>query len=153
VFERFVFWLYTNKITDGALASSPDIMVNLWLFADRRDIPLVVNEMIDALHVDIARSWIMPTNQIENIYENTSEGSALRRMLMWSMSSTSDARILKAEFCVEKWPREALMDMLRLVMATRPAPVTSQVQCGKASMCPTYHIHEYGATCTNKTNK
>jgi hypothetical protein len=40
-------------------------MIDLWLFGDRRDIPLLMNEMIDALHVDIADRWLVPSDCLQ----------------------------------------------------------------------------------------
>lgn len=136
VFGGFVLWLYTNKITDESLASKSTVITDLWLFADRRDIPLLMNEMIDALHLDMTVHWTMPTGRISKIYESTSSGSALRRMIMWSMSRTYDATLLEMNG-VKEWPQEALLDMLRLVLDDRPTSLLFKgpVQKGQHVSC------------------
>ena len=149
VFERFVHWLYTNKITDDTQKAGFGIIIDLWLFADRREIPLLMNEMIDALHKEIADSWLMPTLCLHKAYENTTEGSSLRRMLMWTMSRILRADMFDGEYA-DRWPRPALLDMVRLVLAERPAPTLSQDQYKKVKMCPLYHVHEEGASCKDK---
>lgn len=149
VFERFVHWLYTNKITDDTQKAGFRIIIDLWLFAYRRNIPLLMNEMIDALHKEIADSWLMPTDRLHKAYENTAEGSSLRRMLMWTMSRTLRADMFDGEYA-DRWPRPALLEMVRLVLAERPAPTLSQDQYKKVKMCPLYHVHEEGASCKDK---
>lgn len=149
VFERFVHWLYTNKITDDQRKSEFRIIIGLWLFADRRDIPLLMNEMIDALHKEIANSWLMPTDFLHKVYESTTKGSALRRMLMWTMSRIMRADMFNGDYA-ERWPRTALLDMVKLVLAERPAATMTQDQYKKVKMCPLYHVHEEGALCAEK---
>lgn len=149
VFRNFVLWLYTNEVADDMLKSGHSIIVDLWLFADRRDIPLLMNEMINALHLRIADRWIMPIDCLPKVYMDTTEGSALRRMLAWSMSRTMDAGLLEG-FHGTRWPQEALTDVLRLILADRSAPPLSQYQYKSERMCPTYHVHEDGASCTDE---
>lgn len=149
VFKNYVQWLYTNKISDDALNSGQSIIIDLWLFADRRDIPLLMNEMIDALHLMIADSWIMPIDCLHTIYMNTMEGSALRRMLAWSMSRTMDEGLLEGPYGTS-WPQEALMDVLRLIVADRLRPTLPQYLYKSERMCPTYHVHEDGASCADE---
>jgi hypothetical protein len=149
VFKRFFLWLYTNKITDDTLEPAYSIAIDLWLFADRRNIPLLMNEMINTLHQYITGRWTLPVFYIHKVYENTNEGSTLRRSLMWSMSRTMEP-VKFHNHQVENWPREALSDMLRLVLADRPASSLSKDQHKNANMCPAYHVHEDGALCTDK---
>lgn len=146
MFERFVHWLYTSKITDDTRNASSSIIIDLWLFADRRDIPLLMNEMIDALQLDIVNRWVVPIDHLHKIYENTTEQSALRHILAWSLSRLIDANIFRTN--VERWPQEACVDMLRLVLADRSAPILSKDQYQKVKICPDYHVHEEGASCT-----
>jgi hypothetical protein len=43
-----------------------------------------------------------------------------------------------------------MLDMVRLVLAERPAPTLTKDLYKKVDMCPTYHVHEEGASCTDK---
>lgn len=149
VFKNYVQWLYTNKISDDALNSGHSIIIDLWLFADRRDIPLLMNEMIDALHLMIADSWIMPIDYLPTIYMNTIEGSASRRMLAWSMSRTMGEGLLEGPYGTS-WPQEAMMDVLRLIVADRLRPTLPRHLYKSETMCPTYHVHENGASCADE---
>lgn len=79
---------------------------------------------------------------------DTTEGSALRRLLAWTLSRTIGANLLEGYYGT-MWPQEALMDVLRLVLADRSAPNLSQTHYKAVSMCPTYHVHEDGISCTD----
>lgn len=125
VFERFYLWLYTNEITDDTLKPGHSITIDLWLFADSRDIPLLMNEMINALHLRIADHWILPIDCLSKVYLNTTEESALRRMLMWSISRTMGTKVLSGRFS-DVWPREALLDVLEMVVTTRGTKALSK---------------------------
>lgn len=55
VFEAFITWLYTRKacakvINPDTACEHYELVVKLWIFANRRDIPLLMNEMVDSLH-------------------------------------------------------------------------------------------------------
>ena len=149
VFERFILWLYTNRITDEALLPDHSIIIDLWLFADRRDVPLLMNEMIDALHLDIGDHWLMPTDCLYKVYERSHTSSALRRMLIWTMSRTMGADMFEDDYA-NRWPRGALLDMLRSVLADRPASTLSKEQYKEADTCPAFHVHEDGAFCADR---
>jgi hypothetical protein len=84
VFEEFVMWLYTKSTTRDNRFQHYESTTKLWIFADRRKIPLLMNEMIDSFKQSVLVGWtmnIMPNKVINNIYENTPESSRLRRML------------------------------------------------------------------------
>jgi len=61
----FSFWLYTDDIIDDLLKSGHSMIIDPWLFADRRNIPLLMNETIDALHLRMSDHWIMPIDCLD----------------------------------------------------------------------------------------
>lgn len=153
VFERFMLWLYTNKIFDDTLKMSTGVIIRLWLFADRRNIPLLMNEMIDEMHTTIGEFWVVPTIHLHELYEHTSEDSAMRRMVIYSIARTVDQAVLKEKEDVDRWPREALVEMLRLTLA-EPRDLSLGKTLYKAlEMCPAYHVHEEGVSCKKKSAK
>lgn len=107
-----------------------------------------MNEMVDALHESIVTTWSMPTSCMNEVYESTSEGSPLRSMLVWSMSRTLGEEHFATKVQAEQWPHDALMEMLRLTLTDRSLPALSKEQYKKVKMCPTYHVHEDGVSCT-----
>jgi hypothetical protein len=102
VFEEFVLWLYTKtpraeSTTRDNCLQHYESTTKLWIFADRRDIPLLMNEMIDSFQQSVLVGWttnMMPNNVINNIYENITEDCELRRMftnMYWCMGSSAPA--------------------------------------------------------------
>lgn len=79
-----------RKITDNTLGLNFDIVIRLWLFADRREIPLIMNDMISCLKRIVVEQGILPIDQVGLVYEKTLAGSPLRRMLIHTMSNLSD---------------------------------------------------------------
>lgn len=82
LFQRLVHWLYSGEIELEALAENgwDSMLSRLWVLADRRDIPLLMNMCIDALLGRIAQKWEVPNGSVMNrVYENTMEGDAPSR--------------------------------------------------------------------------
>lgn len=107
--------------------------------------------MVDALHKETTEQWTMPTNCLHKAYENTTESSALRRMLMWTISRSVKSNLFEEKFAT-RWPREALLDVLRLVLDDRLTPLLSRDQYTKVNMCRIYHVHEDGASRAHKAD-
>ncbi|KAF7196293.1 hypothetical protein HII31_02360 [Pseudocercospora fuligena] len=65
-FSLFVHWLYTRKIHVSDEAADHEqtfeTLCDLWLFADRRQVPLLMNACIDALRDAIVKAWVVPTS-------------------------------------------------------------------------------------------
>lgn len=153
VFERFMLWLYTNRASDQTLGMNFSAIIKLWLFADRRNIPLLMNEMVDEMHRYIGDLWIVPTKHLHEIYEHTSEQSTLRRMVVNSMARTIGPALLEKKEDLDKWPKEALAEMLRLTLAEPRELPLGKMQYKALKMCPTYHLHEEGVSCKKQSFK
>lgn len=66
VFECFVLWLYTRKLDDGSKCmKSFRPTCELWAFADRRQIPMLMNACVDAVRDTVAEHWLNPGCQLE----------------------------------------------------------------------------------------
>lgn len=157
VVEGFVKSLYTGKartdeITQDNSQSYYMSIVKLWLFADRREIPLLMNEMIDSLHQSVTTAWILPIMTIEEVYENTTARSALRLMVIDMFKSISErslaARIKKDS---EELSKDFLIDWIASMIEANPRNLPlSKEQYKALEMCPRFHIHEEGVGCTKK---
>lgn len=146
-FERFVSWLYTRSITDDDEPSTFPVIIDLWLFADRREVPLLMNEMLDCLRDRIVSERTIPLKHLGLIYEQTTPGSALRRMLMHAIITTASERSVADESKKALWPQEALWDMMKaLLKVSRPTAV-GVGEYGKMDICELFHAHEEGARC------
>ncbi|KJX96133.1 hypothetical protein TI39_contig804g00009 [Zymoseptoria brevis] len=149
VFEDFVVWLYSRATPDGK--KSYEKLSHLWAFADRRDVPLLMNQSLDAFRDEVVSHWTNPASSIRFIYANTTENSGLRRFAMGLVAHTADAA--KSLQDTEDWPREATRDLLRLIWGTnKDAKRQSKADIMKMDMCQ-YHRHEPGVTCAKKTPK
>lgn len=118
VFERFILWLNSSSIIGKTLELDFDILVRVWLFADRRDIPLLLNDMIDDLKRTVIKQTTVPVTSLHLVYENTSPGSLLRRMLIDALSSLCNPLNFNVDACVDLWPKHALWDLAKAVCAT-----------------------------------
>jgi hypothetical protein len=185
VFEEFMMWLYTKtpraeSTTKDNCLQHYESTTKLWIFADRREIPLLMNEMIDSFQQSVLVGWatnIMPNKVINNIYENTPEGSALRRMLTnmyWCMGSSAQADAIAKN--PEDFPHEFLAELAHYCWITRrrgqrgqnllvwphkelkepvPRPRLSKERYKTFGMCLFYHVHEnrVGVICAEKEIK
>lgn len=155
VFEEFVKWLYTHKprtekITYENRKQHYLSIVKLWIFADRRDVPLLMNEMIDSFQHDVVRVWAMPRDVLKEVYENTIEGSTLRRMIVDMYKSISGP--MRQEY-LDDFPKQFLFDWLNSQFGSGVQKHLSKEAYGKVDMCPFFHAHEEGVSCTRKEIK
>jgi len=85
VFERFVLWLYTNKLLEENQTMedvSWEILLGLYIFGEARGISGLQNEVIDTFIDKQEVADLIPTNRAPRIYENTPTDSPLRRLLV-----------------------------------------------------------------------
>lgn len=149
VVERFVLWLNSRRITDKTPELDFDIILRLWLFADRRDIPFLMNEMIDCLQRAIIERTTMPVESLHLVYENTSPSCPLRRMLVESFRNLCNPNDFSVEAYIDMWPKQALWDLAK-ALCTIPRPDLSSLELfEQASMCR-FHVHEDGVRCPVK---
>jgi hypothetical protein len=159
VFASFVAWLYTRKIRTDQIDTKNSTeyflsIVKLWIFADRRQIPLLMNEMIDTLQQVALEVKLLPTSSFQEVYKNTSDNSLLRRMLV-DMSQRLGSETL-AECMTrhpENFPKDYLFDMVKAQLSTSPPVRLCVTQYGKLELCPFFHVHEDGANCMKKGTK
>lgn len=154
VFEGFLLWLYTCKartdvITEDNAGEYFTSIVKLWIFADRRIIPLMANDMIDHLQQCVLTAWSIPTNTINIVYSNTTEESALRRMLvnMYASLASDDLASIMTHDAGDSI-KNFLIDLVRSLIADGPRkPLLTKEQYKRVEMCPRFHVHEEGVKC------
>ena len=93
-----------------------------------------------------AKSLTIPIDRLTAVYMNTTEDLSLRHMLVWSMSRNIVEDALEGSDA-EKWPWEALEDVLRLIQENRSALTLSKDRYKMFNMCSDYPIHEEGVRC------
>ena len=160
VFEGFINWLYTqkarkDKITKGNSREYLLSIAKLWIFADRREIPLLMNEMVDCLQQSVVAAWVFPESTITEIYNNTTEGSGLRRMVVFTYASLAGAKhAARMKYDSDVYVHNFVIDLVKsLIGDGLRKPFLSKEQYEKAEMCPSFHTHEEGVKCTKKSTK
>lgn len=157
VFEGFVKWLYTHKPRTDKITHADNMqyymqIVKLWIFADRRGVPLLMNEMIDLFHQSVVEIWITPGNTIREVYDNTTENSTLRRLLVDVYTNLAgDKHVPFMTHNSGVYTAEFYCDLVKsLITGDSRRPLLSAVQFRKVEMCPSFHVHEEGVKCTKK---
>ena len=153
-FERFVSWLYTRSITDDDdEKANCQIIIDLWLFADRREIPLLMNEMLDALKDRIVTEKTIPTTLLGTTYERTMPGSALRRRIVHAITTTASERLVADDSKKALWPHDALWDTVKELLKVSRPQVVGVASYSAMDICPLFHTHEEGVRCVGKRTK
>ena len=117
VFARFVLWLYHGDILEAdETAKDVDwrLMIDLFLFGQVRGIPELQNDIVDMTVKKELDDYIIPTQQLNYIYENTNEGSPLRRFFVDFMAHRAvlDDPKLFPEELMTQFPKEFLRDLV-----------------------------------------
>lgn len=157
VFEPFITWLYTHKAGLGEPTlknATPYYMsiVKLWIFADRREIPLLMNEMVDLLQQIVVSVWSLPQCTLQEVYESTTDNSALRRMLVHLYQCIGAS--LKAGISnLETYPKDFLLDLVESLSVPDSRKRLGKTEYEKVNMCGLFHVHEEGVSCPRKGTK
>ena len=154
IFERVVPWLYTSRInllsdTHSAFA----IACAIWIFADRRVMPLLADTMIDAIGDAVVESGVVPTTRLHYIYHNTTPDAKLRKFVVMLISRMHDSSFLDTmtDEQREEWPREAMWDVMQAVWAAKDRGVWNKMtktELEVLKLCE-YHQHDQAVDCTD----
>lgn len=147
IFERFVLWLYTRRL-DALSAQDLTLygqLFRLWTFADRRGIPLLMNECMNAIRDEVVELWCSPLDMLHFIYANTVPSSGLRRFMIYIIGCCYNFK----DNDEKDWPRDALCDLLRLKWNWDKSQQLTRSDVAKMDMCK-YHEHDKDVTCSKK---
>ncbi|CZT24917.1 uncharacterized protein RCC_10645 [Ramularia collo-cygni] len=149
VFDAFKDWLYTKALPDAPALDQSflfslhcHMLCLLWCFGDRREIPALQNECVNRLINDMGVFNIVATDQIRFIYENTLDGSPLRRCIIAVVTGIQVTDLLKGE-SADDWCEQSLLDLAR-VLLEQPSHETWAAMIRK--QCD-WHVHEDGVKC------
>lgn len=112
IFSFFVEWLYTQKLElSGELGVrlNNKNLVQLWVVGDKLAVPRFQNLVIDRLHEIYKRDATISTVNLRYVYDNTSEGSALRRFFVNLCTYDLDPQVLQLE--PQHLPPEMLLEL------------------------------------------
>lgn len=144
-FKRCISWIYARRFAVNSQKSFR-VLSEMWAFADRRDIPLMMNACVDAMRDEVVLSWKVPSLDLSYIYENTAPTSGLRRFAIHVIGATGNGSKLRTD----SWNAEILKDMLMKVWPLDCSKMLNKKQVEDLDMCP-YHHHEEGVKCPKKT--
>ena len=148
VFQLFQFWLYYRKLLDTGETIedlSPVLLVDLYIFAETRCIPQLQDLTTDALIHQIDVTNMIPTETIPQIYENTTETSPLRRLIVDISARTGDLRN-GSWFNKEAETRYCTTFLISLVQALYDEKLKSSPQDFSKFRC-NYHVHTKAEGC------
>ncbi|KAI4661782.1 uncharacterized protein J4E78_004572 [Alternaria triticimaculans] len=163
VFLAFFSWIYTGKLysaldASGKVPLSMKLIFEIYVFGDARGAPELCNTAIDLLIQNMQQKWMFPNHELDYVYENTLQESALRRALL--DFAVDNYRFVELVDPIQrlqelaKYPKEFLGDMLMALMALGKTPIPSSAGYGnlpygknnwatyiKPQVCSRYHNH------------
>jgi hypothetical protein len=147
VFARFVYWIYHRSLDmDGVKQQYFNSLAELWVLADMREAPLLMNCILSEMGTLVVDKWIVPMSNLTYAYENTSDEAGLRRFMGDIITLTAEPELLTKE---ENYSKTALWDILKIVWGMDKSKKLSRDQVKDIDMCK-YHHHEAGTQCTGE---
>ena len=130
VFDLFQYWLYTKRFLPDMTAEEPgeldwNVLCGLWVFGDAHEIPLLQNTVADKLVEKMINTDIVPINEITFIYDDTTEGSQLRALVIDLIGKTGDSAHIVASKYMLYWSKESTFDLLKVVWKSKAQPLTN----------------------------
>jgi hypothetical protein len=126
------------------------LLIGAWLFGDKYLMPSLQNKAMSVLIEKIGLTSFVPTACLELVYDSTLPGSALRKFLVDTSAYECDPIEVVDDDKVNFWPREALVDLLRVVGAKKKEEIGDfslpKANNGKCY----YHVHADGEDCDTK---
>ena len=112
IFELFQLWVYKGtfllagqEIQDLASTS----LVDLYIFAEARDIPTLQNSVVNALIELEVTDGQIPTDVLSRVYANTRITSPLRKLIVGMAASLGDLdgdELWATSHIEDHWPKE-----------------------------------------------
>lgn len=157
-FEDFQVWLYSRILRNpegpaNKYGHAPwrtyAALARLWIFGDKYLIPLLQNDVIDAMHDKMSVENISPLFIVKTAYDETLPGSCLRRavvdMLVHRTKLNGQPESSIESSNLKHWTTEALADAM-VVMASSWESGLPYKSMLKKDRCH-YHVHAKGEHC------
>ena len=120
------------------------ILSELWIFGDRRSVPLLQNEAIDLLNKKVVEFWLIPSCELVFVYPRTAPGAVLRTYLIDLFAKLGSPDLAWCRARQRELSIEALHDLIGAIWKAKQ-PIWTQADL-KALKCR-YHVHEEGVQC------
>jgi hypothetical protein len=117
-----VHWLYTQKVDLAQIEdsqvnmSASDLLICLWILADKLIIGSLQNAVIHELERLSIESNGVNVASLKYVYENTTQDSKLRQLLLYQCASRFDASAFTES--ASEFPNEMLIEMVILYSKT-----------------------------------
>ncbi|KAL8754540.1 MAG: hypothetical protein Q9199_004271 [Rusavskia elegans] len=143
IFQHFILWLYFGNIIDDdeTMQSVKGMrLMQCYFFADERGIPGMQNQVIDTLLEKIKTTKVLFVKHQRLIWENTPDGSPLRRLLVDALAMTAIdiPEMLQTEENQALYNKSFIADVL---IAKCKHPITISGTEFVKRRCE-YHIHD-----------
>jgi hypothetical protein len=113
--QMLVQWFNVRKLNTDQVGEKKTPVLRtlelctLWVLADRLLIPRLQNEVVHELHAHLIRTEMVPTSSLNYLYENTLNGSPIRRLLLYHCAAGLSATNL-ASLCREL-PKKMILEL------------------------------------------
>ena len=146
-FSHFQLWLYTGNIIESHECPKDitwKVLISLYLFGDVRGIPKLQNEAIDLFIDKNAAMSQVPGDRLNLIYENTLDGSPLRKLMVDLFTFNT---ILTNDYWFNEqrkalYPQQFLIDLVKSLYEARIGTKTKITDF--SAVRSNYHIHDDG---------
>lgn len=147
-FSQLVAWMYHRKFEDYGGADSYNALLALFIIADRFMIPFLGDVLINRMHEKALAEYPPLLPLVDVAYDNTQEGSGLRRFAidLWVKSSS---KMLVKRTRGTDWDREILCDVMEAMFEDRDDLASGagwKARLLKMDLCK-YHAHKEDERC------
>lgn len=139
-------FLYRGELEiPNAFCWAIDALCRLWVLADRREVPLLMNKCIDAIKEKVLEDWWGPVPMVKYVYANTAPGSALRRFILLLAARAGSTALHQFDAKVSRhYDEDSLRDLCNLIWGMKEGRVWSRYDLKELETCPEYHCHGPG---------
>ncbi|KAI4745260.1 hypothetical protein E4T50_04371 [Aureobasidium sp. EXF-12298] len=142
VFEAAQLWFYTRNLqlpTDNTY----NFLVDLWIFADQHQIPLLQNQIMDRIFAKCLQSNIFNPAVVPTVYAQTTTGSSLRKavieILAWTTRIESEPGAFLSGLATD-WTNESFIDLVIAINQSRLSKTVKFPDLPKRDKC-FFHVH------------
>ena len=152
IFRRFIAWLYTGKVLKDQETTETMSYIkicDLYILAEKRLVTRLQNTCIDAVINKHRSCNILPTLSVRRIWNNTSNKSPMRKLLVDLWVRDGDmAKFLDTDEEVNSYSKDFLASVIRAFDIAKTGDLLSEQWDFWNKRC-LYHTHEdFNGDCT-----
>jgi hypothetical protein len=156
--SSFQVWLYTQVLPEADTMSEDiypdwDLLIKLWVFGDKHQIPLLQNNVMDTMIDKVGKDDNNPLQSINHVYANTTLNSKLRKAVVDVIAYRARMPDGKNHDKIEGtclrdsdvWPKQACLDVIA-EMSRGWLKKDTRFKLPTREKCY-YHVHADGEHC------